>query len=79
MKNAGYTIIQSEIYDVVNMYGVALGFNGTSYVTWEFTVTEKEYSFYWGHYFSDPFAVSLDYHERLIKKYREVIERREKK
>jgi hypothetical protein len=76
MENAGYTIIQSEIYNAIEMHGVALGFNGYTYVTWEFSVNDKrEYDFFWGHYITDTFAAHIDYHERLVKLYRERAER----
>jgi hypothetical protein len=60
------------------MYGVALGYNGAEFVTWEYKVTieneKNEYSFFWGHYFNDPFLASRDYHLRLFTRYTELYE-----
>lgn len=76
MKNAGYTIIQSEVYNAGDMFGVALGFNGYSYVTWEFQINGKGgYDFFWGHYIDDTYYAHLDYHERLMNRYKEMQER----
>lgn len=79
MKNAGYNILMSEIYEQyvspdkekITLYGVCIGHNGKGYVTWEFTVNEKgEYSYFWGHYFGDTKNIAFaDYHKRLIKIY----------
>lgn len=78
MNNAGYNILNSEIYqqyvspdkEHIQLYGVCIGHNGRDYVTWEFVVNEKgEYSYFWGHYISDKAAAFADYHRRLINKY----------
>lgn len=70
MKNAGYTIKKKEIYNHTDNFGVALGWNGKQAVTWEFTVSgNNEYSFFWGHYFSDYHKACKDYHERLSNLY----------
>ncbi|MBQ9914052.1 MAG: hypothetical protein IJO73_07475 [Clostridia bacterium] len=74
MKNAGYTILQKEIYNFTDNFGVALGHNGKMFVTWEFTREGKNYSFYWGHYFADHHKAFKDYHDRLSQNYDQFIE-----
>ncbi len=71
--NAGYHILKEEIYDVAEgIHGIALGYRATphtEYVTWGFTQTEKDISYYWGHYFNDWAKAYKDYHERLASEY----------
>ena len=70
MKNAGYTIKKKEIYNHTEMFGVALGWNGKQAVTWEFNISDEgEYSFFWGHYFTDFHRAMKDYHDRLSSLY----------
>lgn len=78
MTNAGFTIVQSEIYEQyvshdtehIQMYGVCIGRKPKEYVTWEFVVNEKgEYSYFWGHYFTSKNRAFEDYHRRLIDKF----------
>lgn len=74
MKNEGYTILQKEIYCFKHGYGVALGHNGRTFVTWEFKKTNEYFSFFWGHYFDNHHKAFKDYHDRLSKNYEQFIE-----
>lgn len=85
MKNAGYTIIKREVYDIKNRCGVALAFNGVMYVTWEFILDEtydttdtmydeSKTNYFWGHYISDRLIAQADFHKRLYNRLIELSE-----
>ena len=74
MTNAGYEIIKSEVYNLNENLGIALGYNEKmdQYVTWTFKMDEDPYkapSFFWGHYILDRDAAYKDYHKRLMNEY----------
>lgn len=78
MTNAGYTITRHEVFDHDGLLGIALGErpsrfspDGKEYVTWMFRYDEGEYDFFWGHYFMKESSAMKDYHERLLKEYKE--------
>lgn len=79
--NAGFKIEREEIFEVgkSGAYGIALGHRETRYaddewVTWAFTDTLEDTSYYWGHYFSDWASAYKDYHERLAREYERMAE-----
>lgn len=77
MKNAGFEIASMEYAPYgEGVEGVALGVKegsfGLEYVTWQFARHPSEdYSFFWGHYFTDERAARIDYHKRAIRLYGE--------
>jgi len=86
MKNAGFEIIQAEVY---NTYfantakveeGICLGYNEIKeeWVTWEFVHDSSGMNCFWGHYFGwkDSSKAKIDYHHRLLAKYDDVADKR---
>lgn len=74
-KNAGYTIIQEEVYVAMpggRQFTVALGENecAGTFVTWEGVISQTgETDYYYGHYFQWKRDAYADYHARLARKY----------
>lgn len=69
-KNEGFEIIKKEVYytsERDNCYEIVLGYNGTTYVTWECR-NLKDY--FWGHYFTNELHALIDFHQRLMKNYK---------
>ena len=73
MSNAGFTI--TDIYqtsrDRCSAEGVAFGVKrnkyipgGYEYVTWNYTESEGQFDFYWGHYFGSEKAAEEDFRKR---------------
>ena len=76
-KNAGYNIIQEEVYATMpggRRFVVALGENERTghFVTWEGVIPlAGETNYFWGHYLGERRAAYADYHARLARKYAE--------
>ena len=74
-KNAGYTIIQEEVYASMpggRQFTVALGENerAGNFVTWEGVISPAgKTDYFWGHYFRGKRDAHADYHARLARKY----------
>jgi hypothetical protein len=79
--NQGYKIIDSEAYrtdDTGREEQIVLGRMetrlGMMFVTWEsikhpYSVGNRRYDYFWGHYFDDEREAHADYHRRLLEKY----------
>ena len=71
LVNAGYQILMMEFYEETKTNAYAFGYSPEKkeWVTWGVTKYGGNYSFFWGHYFTDPNRALKDYHERLAKEY----------
>lgn len=91
MKNAGFEIIQAEVYNTWYTNGehnakveegICLGYNEIKeeWVTWEFIRDSAGMNYFWGHYFGwkDSSKAKIDYHHRLLSKYNDNADKRER-
>ena len=79
--NQGYEIIAREAYrrdDTGREEQIVLGRMetrlGMMFVTWEriklpYSVGNRRYDYFWGHYFDNEREALADYHRRLLEKY----------